>query len=143
MSEKTIFSMVDEKGREFKLIGDLDSIQKEIANLQNMTPEEYKEEGYVYWDSDERVRTQDDIFKEIVDVSAYFDEDFDWTDIINNMPRKKNGTFHKNRVRSLHRTRSFSLLLEDHYGYSAPEVRIKSINDLEAMITLEWTVENW
>lgn len=143
MSKKTIFTMIDEKGREFKLVGDLNSIQEEITALQTMTPEQYNEEGYIYWDGEERTRTSEDIFKEMVDVSEYFDENFDWTDIINNIPRKKNGTFHKNRVRTLHRARSFSHLLEDYYGYNAPEVRIRAINDLEAEVTLEWTIESW
>ncbi|AEO93468.1 gp209 [Bacillus phage G] len=140
MDKKLIFSLTDEKGREFKLIGDLENIQKEIIKLQTETDEE----GYHYWDGgDERPSNADDRFKEMVEVSAYFDEDFDWTEIINTLPKKKNGTFSKGRVHRLHRARSFSSLWEDSYGYGAPEVRIKVLSDLEAHVEFGWYVEKY
>ena len=103
-----------------------------------------EEEGYVYWDGvNERQSTEDDRFRELVEVSSYFDENFDWTEIINSLPRKKNETFAKGRVKVLHRARSFSQLWEDSYGYAAPEVRIKVRGDLEAYVEFGWFVEKW
>lgn len=143
--EKLIFAYTDEKGREFKLIGDLEKIHKEIVQLQSTEVNEAEEEeGYVYWDGrEERPSTEDDRFTELVDVSAYFDEGFDWTDIIKNLPKKKNGTFSKGRVHTLHRARSFSREWEESYGYAAPEVRIKIRGDLEAYVEFGNFIEKW
>lgn len=147
MAEKVIFVHTDEKGREFKIVGNLDNIRKEIIQLQtgsiNEAEEDYAE--YVYWNGggDSRPSTEDDRFKEMVDVSVYFDEDFDWTEIFNDLSRKKNGTFAKGRVKKLHRARSFSQEWEDSYGYAAPEVRIKIRGDLEAIVEFTWQVEHW
>jgi hypothetical protein len=141
MAETTIFVVTDDKGREFKLIGDLEDIKKQIFDLQTS---DRTDEGYVYYgNGDERPSTDEDQFRELVDVSEYFDEEFDWTEIINSLPKKKNGTFAKGRVKVLHRARSLSQLWEDSYGYAAPEVRIKVRGDLEAYVEFGIFVEQW
>lgn len=146
MTDKIIFTMTDNLNREFKLSGDLEAIRKEIIKLQTGSINEAEEDDtdYVYWNGgDDRPSTEDDRFQEMIDVSVYFDDEFDWTDILNDMPKKKNGTFSKNRVKKLHRARSFSQLWEDSYGYAAPEVRIKVLGDLEAQVEFKWNVEHW
>lgn len=134
--ETTIFSVTDEKGREFKLTGDLGEIQKEIALLHSG---EYEEE---YGVADVK-STEEDRFAELVEVSAFFDENYDWTEIINDLPKKKNGTFAKGRVKTIHRANSFAQEWEDSYGYGAPEIRIKVLSDLEAYVQFGWYVEKW
>lgn len=128
-----MYSHTDEKGREFKILGDSQALMQWIVELY-YDPEEIDSEV-----GGTQRQFEDETFRmSLIPVPGEH-----WKTIFENIPKKKNGTFAKGRVQSLERASSISQLWEDSYGYGAPEIRLKTIDDFTAEIQWGWIVEKW
>ncbi|MES9681738.1 hypothetical protein ABWK22_02235 [Gottfriedia acidiceleris] len=138
-----LLKAIDEKGREFTLEGDLEYINSRLQPLYNLDPddEEYGINHIVKDDpwGDERYtaeerKADEEGFQAIQDYQPW-----DWLDLFEKIPKKKNGTFAKGRVIVVHRGYTFGHYWEDSYGWNAPELRIKTLDDFTAELTLDYT----
>lgn len=133
MNNETLYQQVDEKGREFKITGNAPEIMKFITELE-YNPEEIDSEA-----GGTRTQYEEEFFKmSLIPTSGEH-----WKSIFDKIPKKKNGTFAKGRVIVLERMSSISQLWEDSYGYGAPEIRLKTVDDFTSEIQFGWHVEQW
>lgn len=142
-----LYAELDPKGRTFNIVGDLTSISRDIQPLLNVDPddEEYGINNVVKgdpWGNDTytaKERAEDEeAFKAILEYKHW-----DWKDIFDKIPRKKNGTYAKGRVVLVHRGETFSHYWEDSYGWNAPEVRVKTLDDFTAELEFTYRVEKY
>ncbi|MBL4952020.1 hypothetical protein JK635_07330 [Neobacillus sp. YIM B02564] len=63
------------------------------------------------------------------------EEEAFWVQYINEFPKKKNGTFRRNRKKTIYRCRTLEYEDEESYGSVAPELRMEITNDLLAKVT--------
>ncbi|PFK99836.1 hypothetical protein COJ01_17350 [Priestia megaterium] len=142
-----LYAELDPKGRTFNIVGDLESISRDIQPLLNVDPddEEYGINNVprTYSHEDDRYtakeRAEDEeAFKAILEYKHW-----DWKDIFDKIPRKKNGTYAKGRVVIVHRGETFSHYWEDSYGWNAPEVRVKTLDDFTAELEFTYRVEKY
>lgn len=122
------------KGLEFKIIGDLEKMQEWVSDV-------LQEERVP--DQNGNIASDDELFMDSVGLAGCLSPDDDWKAIMSKVPRKKNGTFAKGRVSTLYRADSLRQSWEDSYGYGAPEIRIKTIDDTTAELQYGWYVEKW
>lgn len=138
--EDILYQRVDEKGRVFTICGDIPRIQSRLQPYFDADPDDedmginHITKGDPY--GDERFTAEErqedvDGFRIILGygVSA-------WIDVFEKIPRKKNGTFAKGRVVLLHRGDTFAHYWEDSYGWNAPELRMKTLDDFTAELEL-------
>lgn len=64
-------------------------------------------------------------------------------DVFIRAPRKKNGSLAKNRVTTLWRGTTFQHYWEDSYGWNAPELSIKNVDDYKADLQCTSRVEHY
>ncbi|MDF2534211.1 MAG: hypothetical protein K0R18_368 [Bacillales bacterium] len=124
-----LHSELNSKGVELKIVGDLEAMEPWV---QELIKEERSENA-----------TDDSIFEDMVGLAACLSPDDDWKAIMATLERKKDDTFKKGRVKQLYRGNSWAQEWEDSYGYGAPEIRIKVIDDTTAEIHHGWYVEKW
>ncbi|MEX3713386.1 hypothetical protein ABFV99_13360 [Cytobacillus horneckiae] len=144
---QVLFSETDSKGSEFTIQGDLEVISRDLGHLLNLEPDN-EDYGINHvkkndpW-GDERW-TEKERLEDEARLSAVLSFGYeDWFSIFNKITKKKNGTFAKNRVHVIHRGNTYAHYWEDSYGWNAPEVRIKSINDLTAIVSLDYVTEHY
>lgn len=137
----------DEKGREFTLYGDPQSLESSLRPFFNVDPddEEYGINNVVKgdpWGSErhtaEERQADEDAFRAILRYMPW-----DWKDVFDKIPKKKNGTFAKGRVVQVHRGDTYAHYWEDSYGWNAPEVRIKTTDDLTAVLQFDYITEGY
>lgn len=133
MEHIILYTKTDEKGREFKILGNLEYIQQRIAELEFHSDEVDLDLGYT---------NEEQFFNDIISVSSYLGES-GWEKTFEKIPLKKNGTFAKGRVQILYRMKSLSQIWEDSYGWAAPELRLKTISDNEVELQFGTQVEKW
>jgi hypothetical protein len=80
---------------------------------------------------------------DVTEMSKVFSEEYDWKSAYDRIDRKKNGTFAKSRVRRLYRATHFEYEDQDRYGHTAPELRLKTLSDTEAIVEYAWITEKW
>ncbi len=145
--ENILYREQDEKGREFTLYGNIDRLTERLTPLFNVDPDE-EEYGINHltkgdpwgrerWTAEERQQDEDH-FRAILRYMPW-----DWKDLFDKIPRKKNGTFAKNRVVTVHRGDTYAHYWEDSYGWNGPEVRIKSSDDFTAEVYLDYVTEKY
>ncbi|ARO21356.1 hypothetical protein JDS99_04825 [Bacillus cereus group sp. N6] len=144
--ENILYREQDEKGREFTLSGDIDRLTQRLTPLFNVDPddEEYginhvnKDAwGDQRWTAEER-QEDEDRFRAILRYMPW-----DWKDLFDKIPRKKNGTFAKGRVVLVHRGDTYAHYWEDSYGFNGPEVRIKTLDDFTAEVNLDYVTQGY
>lgn len=137
----------DEKGREFTIFGDTADLEDKYKYFIGAEPddEEYGinhvTKGDPYSDdrySQEERDADERSFRRILRYQPW-----DWKDVFDRITRKKNGTFAKGRVITLHRGDTFAHYWEDSYGFNAPEVRIKTLDDFTAELELSYITQGY
>lgn len=127
---------VEQKGT-FALTGDLSYLKQYIDNI----PFEYGERDEEDFDVSQLPGDMQDDMQKFL---SFFNPTYDWTEALNQIPRKKNGTFAKGRVTVLAEGHSFSWQDEESYGMRGPRLYIKTLSDTEAKVDFGWTIiEKW
>lgn len=144
--ENILYREQDEKGREFTLYGNIDRLTERLTPLFNVDPDD-DEYGIncvskdpwtnQKWTAEER-QEDEDRFRAILRYMPW-----DWKDFFDKIPRKKNGTFAKGRVVLIHRGDTYAHYWEDSYGFNAPEVRIKTLDDFTAEVNLDYVTQGY
>lgn len=142
-----LFTKTDERHKVFNLEGNKDEIIRELQSMIGADPED-EDYGINTCDMDtdftrpteaERAAEEEEIKALIVEIQEgnKFEEWF------NKIPTKKNGTFAKGRVTPLWRGGTFQKYYEGSYGYNAPELVIRTNDDLTATLQVESRIEKW
>ncbi|WP_263117566.1 hypothetical protein [Bacillus subtilis] len=138
---------IDEKGREFSIVGDLQDLASNLQSYFDVDPDDEKyginhiPKAHPYGEErfTAKERVEDELgFKSVLNYDRY-----DWERILHKIKRKKNGTFAKGRVLCLHRGHTFAHYWEESYGWNAPELRIKTIDDFTAKLELVQAIESY
>lgn len=129
----------------FKLV-----ITTQVKEMKAIVPSDIDDcdlEGYARMDSlhEEEKLTTDEaaaIHVEFINNIIAYRDSFYGEDIIEKLPKKKNGTFAKGRV--LHAVVSpMGYLSEEEYGHRVDVLRWKVLDDLTAQLELTSYVEKW
>lgn len=141
-----LFTKEDERKKVFTLEGNKEDVIRDLQNMIGADPED-EDYGINHSDMDtdfthptenERTKEEEEIKALIVQIEeGQFDEWF------SRIPTKKNGTFAKGRVTVLWRGRTFQKYYEDSYGFYAPELVIRTNDDLTATLQVESRIEKW
>lgn len=130
------------EGKEtLRLYGDLKETEHEISKIP-MEYEGYKGTG----DTEDELHNElsEDQKRELELFKSYMYSHHDWKETFSKIPRKKNGTFAKNRVLVLAQGHEFSYESEEEYGMRGPELRIKTHTDTEAYLEFHSTIiDKW
>jgi hypothetical protein len=91
---------------------------------------------YSQKDTDGSHFTQEERDADLADLQAIVDDinANGWMPQFLKMPRKKDGSLAKGRVTRLWRGETFQRYWEDSYGFNAPELSIKSLDDYSAVL---------
>lgn len=130
----------DELGREFSISGNFDWLEQSVRGWIGIEPDD-EEYGINHiersYESGERF-TKEERMKDELEFQRILQFGYhEWYEVIQKMPKKKNGTFAKGRVLTLHRGETFQHYWEESYGYNAPEIRVKATGDLTAEVSLD------
>lgn len=144
-----LFTKEDERKKVFTLEGDKQRVIQDLQALIGVDPDD-DEHGINFCDAgspgcavehpstEDRAAEEEEIKALIVKIEeGQFDEWFD------RIPRKKNGTFAKGRVTEIWRGSTFEQLYEDSYGYYAPELIIRTNDDMSATLRVESRIRKW
>jgi hypothetical protein len=135
-----VYTRTDERGKVFNLKAD---IPKVIEALKDLALGEEYDEGYSLEscaDYDGTPVTQSDRDKEVSEIKQFIvqlQEKQGLEEWFDRIPFKKNGTFHKARVVTLFRGMTFEHYWEDSYGYNGPELLIRTLDDHNAVLSVE------
>lgn len=137
-----LFKKEDELHREFQLIGMVDAIIDDLKRLakEHEDPDnEYSVENCQDEYGGEAI-TLEDRMKEVEEINDLIVQlkEGQFEEWFNRIPLKKNGTFHKGRVITIWRGYTFEHYWEDSYGYNGPELIIRTVDDKEAILGVDW-----
>jgi hypothetical protein len=157
-----IWQGVNKAGKVFTIYGDAEELPKYVASMMRVAetpidgdgnPTNPDEDDDDYYDGDEdenslryahkdtdRGRfTQAERDANLAELQAIVDDiqKNGWMPQFLNVPRKKDGSLAKGRVTRLWRGYTFQRYWEDSYGFNAPELSMKSLDDYAAV--LEYT----
>ena len=147
MPEQVLWQEIDNKDRTFKLVGDLKHIAEQIQPLIGVADDhDYYGlsvctsgfEGERFTAAERAADEQ--VLLAILQIGETAEG---WKQWFEQIPYKKNGTFHKGRVMKVYRARTYSHLWEDSYGWNAPEISITVVNDFTARLEFTSRVEKW
>lgn len=145
--EQTKYTIEDEKlGKEIVVIVNRRSIINDINHLvecHKAGPEsEYPQVGYK--DINGTEVTQDWRNEDLMDIQKWItkltdEEEFKslLIKVVEDQPRKKNGSFGKGRVNNLVLFNSFGAYWEDSYGTNTPSIRARAKDDYTVEIVYE------
>lgn len=147
MTNEVLFVGKNPEGKIFTLFGDKESLKvwaNQFINASTATSEEDEDfdEDYSLAVCDKDTsgarftleERQADIEK-LKAVLEGIDKD-GFKTIFLKLPRKKNKSLAKNRVTCLWRGETFQHYWEDSYGFNAPELSVKSVDDYKAVLEL-------
>lgn len=83
---------------------------------------------------DEELNLNADQQADLAKFKKYLDPEFDWSALLDQIPRKANGTFAKNRQVILAEGHAFRWVCEESYGERGPQLRLKTVSDTEAQL---------
>lgn len=139
MGRVVVFSHTDERGKVFNLLADVPSVIQELENLSlgGEYAEEYELDSCK--DYDGTPVKPEDREAEVTQLKQFINQikEGQFEEWFKQIPFKKNGTFHKNRVVTLWRGNTYEHYWEDHYGYNGPELLIRTLDDNNAYLAVE------
>lgn len=157
MSEREVlFQGKNPEGKIFVLYGSMTKLEEwadELISANHKIVEQTDEDDWSEYDinycdkgtHDSERFTEEERMKdvqELQDLIQAIKED-GFKAIFLKCPRKKNGSLAKNRVTRLWRGETFRQFWEDSYGWNAPEVSVKNIDDYKAELELTSRVVGW
>lgn len=140
-----IAQSIEKKGT-FVIVGDIAGIRDEVKEWfrdYEIAFEEF-EETERKSDATKPFSFSEDEQAEIDSLNLILNEN-DWEKELEELPRKKNGTFYKNRTIRLWAGHKFAYESQEEYGMRGPELRIKVHSDTEAELQFlsSTIIEKW
>lgn len=119
------------------IVEDIDQLRQYIHDLKLLPEDEY------YFHADygvaDEIPTEADLEDDRLNLNYWINnEAAPWEAVFMKLARKKNGTFHKNRVFPIHRIAvSEHGYSEESYGFYGDELKIRNVNDTTAVLVIE------